>query len=791
MIWYHIKIFFRNFRANAFNSIVKTLGLTVGLISLYFIFEYTRHENSYDKNFNNSDRIFRVIRNWQESEHFGSATSVPFLDAMKAKFPQIVCGTRLVAAKDVIVINEQHEYTEESIGFVDSSFFQTFNMSLIDGNTDKALTGFCALVISKSASKKYFGEENPIGKKLVFEGNDFNQINNTFTVTGVFNDLPVTCHMHFDLLLSIHSFRISNIQEHRDHCLTTYLRLHNPTDRDDIEKQFPEFMSNFYGNEYYTYARSEYRLEPIEEIHGNTHVGIASYETPKGNNANLYIFPVLGMLILLIASINFVNLSVGEGKYKSISFGINRLSGAGNYFFFRKFILESSLFAFLASLLAMFLIFVLSDSFRNLVSRPLELRLFSSLPVLIIYFVFSTLLGVIIGLVPSFIYASKSTITYLKGNTNTKGGMNFSALSQIVQFSICIMLFAGSMIVFKQLSFISNKIENSLDNENVLLIKNPQQLGTHKTMFKQEVLNIPGITNVSLCIETPAYGGYSLYGYPIDPANIDVHVAQFRADKDYLKTFGIKLLEGRFFDEAYDDKNSIVLNETAIKTLGWDKPIGKRYSLGGDRTVIGVIEDIHFESLYYPIIPQGILLTNPEQASRILIKLQKENVAKSISQIQNVWTSFVPNRGMESSFLNSEFEFWYTTERKTGMLALILSAIAIFLSSLGLLGMVLNTIQTKIKEIGIRKVNGAKILEILGLLNRGYVIMIIISLIISIPLIYYLMNKWLTNFAYKTDLIWWVFILAGLLVLGITLLTVSWQSWRAAKRNPVEALKYE
>jgi putative ABC transport system permease protein len=790
----HIKIFYRNLKANPFSTAIKVIGLSIGFVSIFLIYAYVRHETSYDKKFKQSENIFRIIRNWQDSKDFNAYTPVPLLNAMKEEFPEIITGTRLAVSTDNFVIYKNRIFHEDLILRVDSTFFKTFNMSLIEGDQVKALTGSCKVVISKRAARKYFGNEDPVGKTLIFEGANFDDGNKLFTVTGVFENFPNNCHLQGDFLLSIRSFRMIRTTESRNHVLMTYIQLRNSTDRFKINKKLPAFMKNLYGADYFNYARSTYKLQPIEDIHLNTGVDYEGYETDKGSTSNIIIFPVLGFLILLIASINYVNLSIVEGRNKSKVFGINIILGSGKNYFFSKYIIESIIFCFSALLISTIIIENLLPYFERFINRTLELgQIINQIGILLMLLIV-TFLGIINGIFPAIVYASKkNTLQYLKGtNINNNIRFDFNITSQIVQFTICIMLFAGSIIVFKQMEYVDRKVSESLDKDNVLIIKNPICLGNKRQFFKEELKKIPGVKEVSLCGEVPGIDAFSHWGHPIDPANADAHIAVFNVDDEYLNTLKIELIMGRFFDPQYkDDFNKIVLNETAIKTLGWGNPIGKRYRLDKIYNVIGVVKDIHFVSLHYPIIPQGYLLIQPNNADKILIKIEKKNINRCMADIQSLWSSIVPDRTMFGNFINKEFDFWYKTEQKTGIISLILSAIAIFLSCLGLFGMVLHTIQYRTKEIGIRKVNGARIWEIMTLLNKNFLSWVVIAFVIACPIVWYVMNRWLQNFAYKTEISGWIFVISGVVVLTISLLTVSWQSYRAANRNPVESLRYE
>jgi putative ABC transport system permease protein len=794
MVFYYIRQIFRGIKNKRFNSLIKVLGITLAFSSGLLIWSFVNYESGYDRQFPGYEKIFRVIRNWQEDKQYGVYTSVPLLPALTRNFPEVETGTRVwpLYGQDILV--GDLVYNEEVILAVDSSFFNTFGMKLLRGDPKTALDNPGSVVISKTMAENLYGHTDPIGKIIKFEGYAFPDRNKTFIVKGVFKDFVSNCHLKGDFLLSLNSFITSRNSNVTNHMLMTYLRLKNPKNEKTIEQKLPEFMESFYGKEYFDYARSTYLLQPITDIHLNTTVNYNQYETAKGSYSSIYIFPALALLIILIASFNFVNLTVSESTSRNKAFGINKISGAGKFYFFRIYILESLILTFIAIVVSFFVLDFISPLFNVFVERDLNLKLYNDVYLIAGSLIFALLIGVINGIYPAYLYSSKNLVDHLKYKTDSSVKENsIQRIFQVSQFAICILLITGSFVIFKQLNFINSTIRKSLDSDNVLVINNADKLGLKREVFKSELKKINGVGNVSYCDEVPGLSGYSHWGLPVDSAAFDTHLAVFYCDYDYLSTLGMQLTRGRFFDPGFStDNRAVVMNETAIKTLGWENnPLGKRYRLDDTFTVIGVVKDIYFESLHHQIIPQGFFLEPPNNGSRILIKFHSDQVPGLMKSVNALWSKMVPDRDIRFNFLNDDFNFWYKNERKTGQLALMLTGIAIFLSSLGLLSLVMLSVNSRTKEIGIRKVVGAKIPELIYLLNLKYIKWFVIAYIFACPASIFLMNKWLRNFAYRTALDWWVFILAGVIAMGIILLTVSWQSWRAARSNPVEALKYE
>ena len=794
MNWYFFRQILRGIYRNKFNSLVKIIGITLAIIPAMLIWSFIEHEKSYDRNFPGYEQIFRVIRNWQEDKKFGVHTSVPFLPALLKEFPEIETGTRLwpLYGQDAVV--GDIIYNEEVILAADSSFFSTFRMDLLAGDKSTALNDPGSLVISKSSAGKLFGPDDPIGKTIEFEGTRFSTDNKLFTVKGVYDDFPLNTHLKGNFILSFQSFITSRNSNVTNHMLTTYIRLKNPQNEATVEEKLPKFMESFYGKQYYDYARSTYLLQPVTDIHLNTTVNYYEYEKAKGSYANIYIFPVLVFLIIIISCLNFINLTVAEGVSRNKEFGINKIWGAGKSYYFRTYISESLVLTFVALVVALFILDLISPLFIGFVERDLDLKLYSNPSRIGATLILAFLIGILNGIYPANLYSSKRMADYLKVKVDPSVKQYYvQKILQIVQFAICIFLIFGSFIVFRQLKYIDNKINQTLKSEDVLVIKNADKLESSQEVFMAELKKTNGILNVSLCGEVPGLADYSHWGLPVDSAAFNSHVAVFYTDHNYLDVLDMQLIKGRFFDPEFSTDNSaVVLNETAVKTLGWEAdPLGKRYRLNDTFSVIGIVKDIHFTSLHNEIIPQGFFLAPINYAGRILVKVQSDMVPEALRNVRRLWTSFVPNRVIKYNFLNEDFDSWYKNERKTGLLAVLLTFIAIFLSGLGFLALVLLSIHNKTKEIGIRKVNGAKAREIIYMLNFKYVKLIAVAFVIASPLAWYAMHRWLQNFAYRTEITWWIFALAGSITLGIALLTISWQSWRAATRNPVEALRYE
>ncbi len=789
---YHFKLVIRGLNRKKFNSLIKVLGIVLALVPAILIWTFVKHEVSYEKQFADAEKIFRVVRNWQEDPKFDSSTPVPLLPEMINTFPEIETGTRIWPLYDFEVLVNDQIYPEEVMLSADSSFFNMLGMELIAGDKNKVLADPGTAAISKSMASKLFGNKDPMGQAVELVGRGTSNNTTAFTVGGVFDDFPTNSHFRANVIFPLLAFRIYSQSSHNNHSLVTYLKLKNTVSEKAIENLFPGFMEGFYGKDYYDYARTTYLLQPITDIHLNTTVNYNRYETAKGSYLNLYVFPTLALLIILIASFNFVNLSVSEGASKTRTYGINKISGAGKFYFFRIYILESLILSGVALIISVILLEIINPYFKSFVNREIDLWLLSKPEWIVLILSGTFLLGLINGVYPAYLFSSKSMVGFLREKASSFGKQNkIQNVFQVAQFAICIFFIAGSLVVFKQLDYISSTIEKSLDKDNILIIKNADKLGNNHEVFKSEVDKLTGISNVSYSNEIPGISSYSHWGHPVDSAAVDAHVVVFNCDEDYLETLKMQLVTGRFFSDAYpSDSEGIILNETAVKILGWQRdPLGKRYRLDKTYTVLGVVKDIHFNSLHHEVLPQCFLFQPKNTGDKALIKINAGQTLASLEDISALWSQFAPGFEMNFSFLDDEMNFWYQSERKTGLLALVLSMIAITLSGLGLLALVLQSINSRIKEIGIRKANGAQSFEIIKLLNSSTVKWVAVAFVASTPVVWLAMNKWLETFVYRTSLSWWIFVVSGLATLVVALLTVSWQSYKAATRNPVEALR--
>ncbi len=793
MFRFHFKVFIKTLLKSKLLTIINVSGLVIGFAVSILVWAFVNHELSYDNSFNEADRICRVIRNWQGSEKYETSVSAPLAQALVSGFPEIIATTRLYSSTSNIVVKGQDVFREDLVFAVDSSFFAVFGIDLIKGNPEICLKAPGSAVLSRSAALRLFGSSEPLGRNLLFECSGLGLNNENFTVTGVYDNFPVCSHMRPDFLLSSSSFGFIDNPSPLNHFLQVYVLLELAGQKGAVENKLPDFMKDYYGTEYYEYSGSTYLLQGIKDIHLNTGVYHSGYETPKGSYMAIYIFPALALFIILISMINFVNLHTSQSLSRRKEIWMKKVSGASSSREMALLVMDSVVLFLVALIIAVCVIEIFFPSFEMLVERQLDhARIFSPVHIILGVSV-AIILGILSGLYPAMVLISAHT---LKDQNNWREfktiGVFFNSKLIILQFALCIFFLCSSIFIYKQFKYMNMETNRGFNKENILLIKNPWYLGNSHAAFKEALLVHSGISEVTSSESVPGIDQFSVWGHPVDSAADDAHITVIYCDYDYASTLNLKLIAGRFFSRDYSTDNlAMVLNKAAADRLGWDEPIGKRYRLDTVYHVIGVIQDIHYVSLHSKIEPMGMVLIEPGSESFISMRIRTADAEEVLSYVNDTWNEFVPDRPVELSFMNREFDFWYRTDRKIGIVTALLSILAVAISCLGLLGLMVYTTIRRTREIGIRKVTGASTRNILYLFLQDTSKWLLAAFVIAIPLSWLAMNKWLQGFAYRTEISWWIFLLAGITVYTIAIGTIIWQSIKVARHNPAESLRYE
>jgi putative ABC transport system permease protein len=664
----------------------------------------------------------------------------------------------------------------------DKDFFGVFNFPFKYGNATSAFENKNSIVLTEKMSTKLFGESDPLGQKLEFEL--WGQWRD-FEVTGVINDIPANSSLDFEMLFPI-SFLGWDENNWLNGCVKTFISTVPGTNMDELAKKIA-----LLNREHNIKATALLSLQPLTKVH--------LYNLEGGGRITyVYLFSAIAIAILIISCINFVNLVTAYSGKRMKEVGVKKVMGASRGQLRRQFLLESVWFALFAFLLALFLVRLGIPLLNKLASTEIQFQWFA--PATLLFLAVALFTGVVSGIYPSIILSSSSFTSLAKGGIIRKSISGLPSSREILvgfQFLASIMLIAGAITIHKQLSFIKNK-DLGFNKEHIIKIALRTDLCDpgKQDAIKQELLTNTDILSVTAC-----NSNFTNWQFTIDENDVSwegkepndkVEMEINAVDFDYLKTFGMKMADGRFFskESPTDQNGAVVLNQAAVEMLSMQNPVGRLFNYHGTRRIIGVVKDFNFVSLHEKVNPL-VLTIDPGQYHSLYIKVRGNHLQNTLHYIEQSIRQAVPDYPFAYSFLDDNLNKLYQPEQSAGNILSVFSMFAIIISCLGILGLIIFIAERRTKEIGIRKVNGATIYEVMALLNRDFVKWVAIAFVIATPIAYYAMNKWLENFAYKTTLSWWIFALAGLLALGIALLTVSWQSWKAATRNPVEVLRNE
>jgi putative ABC transport system permease protein len=809
MIKTYIRSVFRSMRKKKTDALIKIGGFSLGIASCLLISMYIYDEQSYDKQFPDNDRMYRVVIDYHlngESEK-GVHFPAPFAKALIENFPEIEEAGRInpvelfgAGKNEIRRTDEVKSSYEEGFTYADQSLLNIFQIPMVYGNPRHALDNPMSMVISKRKADKYFPGENPIGKMFIIN-NDKNKI---YTVNGVMENPPSNSHFQYDFLLTMKDvvFYEGEQANWNANNYPTYILVKPGTDIAVLERKFDLITEKYYeptlrknGNVYADQIKDivSYELQAVSDIHLRS-AEIGNDGLSHGDIRFIYIFALIAVAILIIASINFINLSTAKSIEKGKETGLRKTIGANRINLISFFLTESVLYSFISFCAGILLAVILLPVFNTLVNKSIIIpwTVWWIVPSL---FLASLVIGIVAGLYPAFYLSSFKPAQTIKGRlTNAKKGFNPRSSLVVFQFVASILLIIGTISVHRQLDYILNK-KVGFDKEQVLLLHGANTIKEKIATLKQELLRLPEVENVTISGYMPVSGtlrnGNAFWKAGRESLDESVGGQRWNVDADYIKTMGIKLVEGRNFSDNYSsDKQSVIINQTMAKELGLTEPIGKEITNHNKLlTIIGVVEDFHFESFRENI--GGLCLTLGNSPEIIAVRINGGEMSGAINSIVKIWDNFLPNQSIRYTFLDNDFARMYSDVKRMGNLFSVFAGLAIIVACLGLFALSLNMVEKRRKEVGVRKVNGAKISEVMVMLNRDFVKWVAIAFAIATPVAWYAIHKWLENFAYRTELNWWIFSLAGVLSLGIALLTVSWQSWKAAKRNPVEALRYE
>ena len=793
MIKNYFKIAWRNLKKNRLYAFVNITGLTIGIVSCLLIGIYIKDELSYDRFNDNADRIVRVTMDYFQggAPQKIAVTGTKVGPQFKRMFPAVSDFVRIEKRSGIMSYNNR-VFDEQAILYADPSFFKIFSYKLINGDAS-GLSVPEKIIVTQSAAKKYFDAENPIGKILKIGTKNF-------MVSAVAADAPSNSQIKFDFITSFNNLPASKEEKWWEANYITYLLLKDGTRLEPLQKQVNVYMSRvsrtelkMEGSQYLTY-----HFEPLTSVH--LHSNLPDSPEPNGSITYIYIMIVVAVLILIIACVNYVNLSIAQSAGRGAEIGIRKVMGAAKGQLFRQFIGESVFVTAIGVILAIGFAFLLLPSFNQLAGKTLQ---FSALldPVILGCIV---LLGIGIGFAagayPALLLSGVKLAKILKSGFSFTSGQGVRRSLIVFQFVISIFLIITTVVILQQLSFIRNK-DIGYNKSNVAVLPINWQMLPKVQGLKNEIANIPGVKGVATANSEPINVGWGDGITTADGKAISVNALPM--DEDFIKTMQLKIIAGTDYnqtdvlqiDTTNGGKNfqySFMLNETAAKALGWtpQQAIGKQLSKGSLGRVKAVVKDFNFKSFHDPIGPLLIFLDH-FQTQKMFVRIDGQNTVAAIQHIEQIWKSRVPERPFSYKFLDDDYDAMYRSEQRTAGVFTTFSALAIMLACLGLFAVTAYAVVQRTKEIGIRKVLGATIPNIITLISKDFLGLVVIATIIASPIAWFMAHSWLEDFAYRINIQWWIFIVAGAASLLVAAVTVSIQAIKAALANPVKSLKSE
>lgn len=796
---------FRSFRRNRLSTILNIIGLSAGIASCLFIYLYVSDEMSYDRSFSKADRIYRLQSFYKfddVDDKFG-ITPFPAVPMIVKDYAEVEAGTRLLPNGQQFIKRDEQVFQVEEVNFADTNFFQVFDFPFVYGDPQQSLKEPKSMVLSLAESKRIFGDVDPVGKTLTWEPD-------VYKVTGVFDDTEIRTHMVLGVVASMHSLDTAFINQFSanwgNNNSYSYILLPREGMADEFQGKLDLVVSTYQLPQWQTEGFTgtiEMHAEPLKDVHFNNYL---IYDTPKKGNKNyVMIFSIVAILTLSIACINFINLATAAASKRAREVAMRKVSGASRKQLIMQFIGEALLMSLISCFLAFAMVELLMPFFnyitgKEITSAVLISPYFLGMALLMVLFI-----GLFAGSYPAF-YISALPVTSIFRDARTALGKTGMMRKVLVtaQFTLSIAMIIATLSVLSQLHFMRNK-DLGFKKDNMIVLTLPQADSTQRASLaslKNDLMSTPGIVNVARSAQIPGRQT-SRFVLNVNTASgpQDKPFPVLFTDENYLAMSRMQLKEGRLFtaEDGARPFGVVLVNEAVVKSCGWTNPLAEKITIPGDvnappqyADVIGVIKDFHFTSLHFPIEPLIIGQQNPAGvAGNLMVETDGTSNAQVLAAIEAAWTKSFPNKELDYSFMDDQFKKLYTSEEKMFSISLYFAALAILLCCLGLYGLSAFTTQQRTKEIGIRKVMGASVKNILTLLNRDFMLLVIVSIVLAFPLAWYGINHWLQNFAYHENVRWLYFLLAALFAVVLTLVTVSLHAMRTALKDPVKALRYE
>lgn len=803
----YLKTAYRTLKKNVGFTAINVFGLALGLATCMLIVFYVVDELSYDKFNTKADRIYRAnmqIKFGGIDQTYASSPS-PLGIVFKKDYPEVESSCRFLQRGGFNVKKGTQTIHEDRVIFADSTLFDVFTLPMVAGDPKHALVEPDAVVITETTAKRYFNTVQAVGKTITFDERLL------YKVTGVIKDLPKQSHFHYDFFLSMSSKNDSRDNAWFSNNFNTYVLLKPGTNVKQFEAKLPELMRKNAGPQLqdilhlnfdaFERAGNRYQLSliPLLDIHLKSN--LMSELEGNGNIQYVYIFGAVAIFILLIACVNFMNLSTARSANRAREVGVRKVLGSARKYLIAQFLSESMMVTFVATLIAVAAAYLLLPMFNNISGKNMELNAASLIWLVPSLLVTVLVIGFLAGSYPAFFLSGFQPIEVLKGKLSAgfKGGMLRSSLV-VFQFFISIVLIIGTLVIYNQLKYIQNK-DLGYNRSQVMVVHGVYNLGEQTKVFKEEVRQLPGVAGVTMTgfLPTSNYRNSSsvFQERALDPKKA-VLAQTWTVDDKYLPTLDIKLVKGRnFSDQMPTDSASMIVNETAAKLMGVKDPLNKPMYLPMDNMaktfkeyhIIGVIKDFNFASLRDNISP--VILMYGQDNGSLSVKMNTANITGLMAQIKDKWKSIQPGKEFSFSFMDDDFDASYRAEQRMGTIFIIFTSLTIIIACLGLFGLAAYAAEQRTKEIGIRKVLGANVGNIVGMLSKDFIKLVLIAIVIAIPFAWYFMHQWLRGFAYRQNIQWWVIVLAAVAAVLIAFATISFQSIKAALANPVRSLKNE
>ncbi len=812
MISNFIKITFRNLSRQLGYTFINIAGLAIGLACSILISLYVINEMTYDRFHENAERIYRIaVKGKIPGNDLNQAvTAAPMYQTLATEYPEIEHVTRVAGFGGWLVRYGEKKFieTNKTFLFADSTFFDVFSFPLIKGNPETALTKPRSLIMTQTAAKRYFGDEDPMGKTLSVEADT-----TIYTVTGLLEDIPVNSHFHFELLGSLGSIRNSRSTNWLNHNFYTYISVVPGTDVEllsekingIVEKYIGPLIQEILGIDLDQFAEAGnsfgYYLQSLLEIH--LHSDLQAEMEPNGNPAYVYVFSLIAVLILVIACINFMNLATARSASRSREVGIRKVVGSNRALLIGQFLTESVLLSFVSLVFAVLIVYLIMPYYNNIIRLDLHFNLLGNSYLIPMLLLLGLAVGLLAGSYPAFVLASFKPIAVLKGelSAGTKKGRLRSILV-VVQFTITIIILLGTFIVYRQLNYMQKK-DLGFEKENVLVIRRSDALKDQIDVFKQELVKHSSIISAANSTHIPSSGFWNNAHWLEGQDRSNVFLLMMAVvSYEVADALDLEMAEGRFFTrEMPTDSFAVVINESAVKVLNIADPLNTRFVNPGqtpeeDRfmPIIGVVKDFHYESMHDNINPMIFHFMQGNGEGYLIVRIQPGNLPETVAFVKQTWEDFNSRYPFEYFWLDDEFGKLFEPERRTSQLLSVFSLLSIFLSCLGLLGLISFTTAQRTKEIGIRKAHGASVNIIVFLLSRETMQLLGVAALLAIPF-YFGIKQWIQDFAFHikfNPVLYFIFlIIVALVILTIALLTVSFKAHKAAKANPADSLRFE